>query len=165
MNSDAELVDQIRKTFGESAFDSTGKLNRRYLAEHVFGFPDRLEKLNNLVHPRVGSDYQNWVISQKNSHYVLKEAALLFESGSAKSLDKIIVVSAPENIRIKRVVSRDNRPEEEVRNIIHRQLPEGEAMKRADFVIANDESTLLIPQVLELHEKFMAVEKAVQPLK
>ena len=153
MNDDEELVNQIKQEFGNESYDGD-KLNRRYLAEHVFGFPDRLHKLNSFVHPRVGQDYANWVSENRNSKYVIKEAALLFESGSASKLDKTIVVTAPQSVRIDRVMKRDKRSRTEIEDIIARQLSQDVLTSKADFIISNDESLLLIPQVLKLHQLF-----------
>lgn len=158
MNSDARLKAQIESEFGRQSYDNSGSLDRRYLAESVFGFPDRLEKLNALVHPSVAEDYRQWVLSQKTP-YVLKEAALLFESGSSKQLDKIILITAPEDLRVKRVKSRDKRSEEEVRNIIHSQWSQEKSIALADFVIKNDEETALIPQVLQTHQEILKLIK------
>jgi len=113
--------------------------------------------LNQLVHPRVGIDSENWIERNISCPYVVKEAALLFESGANKLLDKIIVVIAPERLRIKRVLNRDkSRTEEDVVKIIRNQMNEEEKMKRADFIIRNDETELVVPQVLKLHERFIA---------
>ncbi len=152
MTTDEILIGQIKKEFGNMAYNSLGKPDRKFLADQVFGFPERLEKLNSLVHPRVAENYNQWVHQHTSSVYVLKEAALLFESGSARQLDKIIVVTAPESLRIKRVMNRDNRSELEVTNIIKRQWPENKILEMADYVITNDEVTPVLPQVLKLHQ-------------
>jgi dephospho-CoA kinase len=154
MNTNAKLMEQIKSEFGDQAYEKSGQVNRKYLAEHVFGFPERLEKLNSLVHPQVAEDFSEWADANKSSSYVLKEAALLYESGSARNLNKIIAVVAPDRIRISRVMKRDNRSETEIKNIIDRQLSQDKIRALADFVIVNDESSLIIPQVLELHKKF-----------
>lgn len=157
MTSDFVLIDQIKKEFGESSYQPDGSLNREYLSKEVFNDPNKLEKMNQLVHPRVGIDSENWIERNKAYPYVVKEAALLFESGANKSLDKIIVVTAPERLRVQRVMNRDkSRTEEDVKKIIHNQMDEEEKIKRADFVIRNDETELVVPQVLKLHERFIA---------
>lgn len=153
MTTDGILMSQIKKEFGVLSYHSDGTVNREHLAE-AFIDPEKLSVLNNLIHPRVAQDYEAWMFEQK-SVYVLKEAALLFEAKSNLSLDKIIVVSAPEELRIKRVVQRDpHRNEQQVLNIMRNQLTDEEKVKRADYVIINDESRLITPQVLELHTKF-----------
>lgn len=151
MTTDGILMNQIQKEFGLLSYHKDGSVDREYLANAVFSDEEKLKKLNALIHPRVALDYEHWVEKQK-SKYVLKEAALLFEAKSDKVLDKIIVVSAPEELRIKRVLLRDShRTEQQIKDIIRNQLSEEEKIKRADFVMLNDEKKLLIPQVLELH--------------
>ncbi|HEX7016151.1 MAG TPA: dephospho-CoA kinase [Cyclobacteriaceae bacterium] len=155
MTTDGILMSNIRKEFGQLSFNPDGSLNRSYLSELVFRNPDQLEKLNRLVHPRVAADYEDWVAEHAHHDYVIKEAALLFESGSYKRLDHIVLVVAPEPLRINRVVSRDRgRTTDQVRRIMAQQWSDEEKMKRADSVIWNDESEPVIPQVLSLHEKF-----------
>src|SRR5690349_24232098 len=107
MTTDGILISQIKKEFGDLSFDGNGNLNRKYISEVVFADPVKLNILNGLVHPRVGLDYAKWVEEHKGERYVLKEAALLFEASSHKLLDQIIVVHAPEELRIARVLSRD----------------------------------------------------------
>ena len=157
MTSDFVLIDQIKNEFGDLSYQSDGSLNREYLSKEVFNDPSKLEKLNKLVHPRVGIDSENWIKRNKAYPYVVKEAALLFESGANKLLDKIIVVTAPERLRVQRVLSRDkSRSEEEVVRIIRNQMNEAEKIEKADFIIRNDETELVVPQVLKLHERFVA---------
>ena len=155
MTTDGILISEIKKEFGDLSYNTDGSLNNVYLAGHVFHDEKRLQKLNSLVHPRVAIDYRNWVKQNSNARYVIKEAALLFEANSYKQLDKIIVVSAPEELRIKRVLGRDkHRTVEQIKGIVEKQMPEDEKLKRADHIIVNDETTPVIPQVLELHRKF-----------
>lgn len=155
MTTDGILVSHIKKEFGVLSYREDGSVDREYLAKEVFNNVERLKLLNSLVHPRVANDFEQWVSLQK-SNYILKEAALLFEAKSYTALDKIIVVFAPEELRIKRVLQRDpHRTKEQVKEIIRNQLQEEEKLKRADFVIMNDETQLVIPQVLELHRSFL----------
>ena len=157
MTTDGILVSQIKKEFGVLSYRADGGVNREFLAEHVFNNPEKLKVLNSLVHPRVGEDFKRWAEKQ-SSAYILKEAALLFEAGSNKQLDKIIVVSAPEELRIQRVLQRDkHRTAEQVMDIIRNQLKDEEKLKLADYIIINDESKPLIPQVLELHKQFLSM--------
>lgn len=155
MTTDGILVDQIKKEFGTLSYDEKGGLNRKYLSEAVFNDEEKLRKLNSLVHPRVAVDYDRWLAGNKGNAYVIKEAALLFESGSSASLDKIILVTAPEEMRVTRVLKRDpHRTKADVRKIIGNQMSEEEKLKRADIVIRNNETELLVPQVLKLHEQW-----------
>jgi dephospho-CoA kinase len=157
MTTDGILVSEIKKEFGVLSFRPDGSLNREYLAEHVFNNAEKLKTLNGLVHPRVSEDYTRWVAEQ-TTQYVLKEAALLFEAKSNLVLDKVIVVSAPEELRIKRVLQRDrHRTEQQVRDIIRNQLDEEKKLKLADYIILNDERTPLIPQVMDLNKKFLSL--------
>jgi dephospho-CoA kinase len=154
MTTDGILINGIKKEFGNLSYNTDGTLNRKHISEVAFGNPEKLKALDAMVHPRVAENYTQWVGEQSNP-YVIKEAALLFEAGSYKSLDKIIVVSAPEHLRVKRVVARDNRTEQMVKDIISNQMPDPEKISKADFVVMNDESQLVIPQVLHLHKIFL----------
>lgn len=160
MTTDGILVSAIKKEFGELSYDQDGRLNRTYLSEKVFKDADRIKTLNRLVHPRVGANYSDWVTDHRDFPYVLKEAALLFEAGSYKTLDKIIVVDAPAELRLKRVKVRDHhRTEAQILDIMNNQMPDQEKLSRADFVIHNDETLLVIPQVLDLHNRFLAMRR------
>ena len=155
MTTDKILISGIQKEFGSLSYGASGELNRAYLSSQTFGKPDRLEALNRIVHPRVAADYKEWAMSCNEVDYIIKEAALLFETESYKQLDKIVVITAPEEVRIARVLERDrHRSKDDVRKIIESQLGEEEKKKRADHIIVNDESVLVIPQVLKLHEIF-----------
>jgi len=156
MNSDPALKAALSEAFGPQAYTAAG-LNRAYLAATVFGDPGKTDQLNRLVHPRVGDDYAAWVQRHAGLPYVLKEAALLFESGSYQSLDRVIAVAAPLPLRIQRVLQRDpHRTEADVAAIVARQMDEAEKLARADYVVHNDEKTLLIPRVLDLDRTFRA---------
>ena len=158
MTTDGILISNIKKEFGELSYHGDGSLNRKYLSSTVFNDTEKLEKLNKMVHPRVGEDYIHWVNERRDQSYIIKEAALLFEAGSYKLLDKVMVVTAPDWLRIQRVKQRDpQRTEEQIRTIIGSQMPQEEKMKHADFTIVNDESVLLIPQVLKLHARFQSI--------
>ncbi|MEQ9299677.1 MAG: dephospho-CoA kinase [Cyclobacteriaceae bacterium] len=147
MNNDPHLKERILEVFGkESFFD--GQLNRTFLAQRVFADKKQLEILNSLVHPAVAEDGQNW--EKKNSSFKLlvKEAALLYETGSYKQLDQIIVVAADLELRISRVLARDpQRSRQEILQIIEKQMPQEEKIERADFVIYNEQQHSLIDQV------------------
>ncbi len=156
MTTDGILISGIKKEFGDLSYHPDGTINRLYLADHVFFNKEKLDRLNAMVHPRVALDYERWVSRQSGKRYVLKEAALLFETGSNLMLHKIIVISAPENIRQKRVLKRDvHRTVEQFKGIVEKQMPESEKLKRADYIIVNDDTKLVIPQVLALHEQFI----------
>jgi dephospho-CoA kinase len=153
METDAGLTSSIKRLFGEESY-SEGKLNRPYIANLVFSDAYKLEQLNALVHPATITAANNWM-QQQTTPYVIKEAALLFEAGSAAHLDYVIGVYAPQQIRIKRVMDRDKVTREQVLARMNRQINEEIKMKLCDFVLVNDEQQLLIPQVLRLHERFV----------
>jgi len=156
MSHDPVLKEKILAAFGAESYHSTGELNRGYLAETVFSNPEKVSSLNALVHPAVAKDFTQWV-SQQTAHYLLKEAALLFETGAAKELDYVINVSSPLRVRMTRVLLRDpQRTEEQVNQIINQQLPDEEKNERADFTIKNTDNKLLLPQVISLHEQLLA---------
>jgi dephospho-CoA kinase len=154
MENDIELAASIKDLFGNESY-LNGKLNRSYVANLVFNDSYKLDQLNALVHPVTISASNLWAEQQKTP-YVVKEAALLFESGSAAGLDYVIGVYAPQHIRIKRVMDRDKLTREQVLARMNRQVNEEIKMKLCDFVLVNDEQLLLIPQVLQLHERFIA---------
>jgi dephospho-CoA kinase len=155
MSENKELVNKIKNAFGENAY-SNGILNRNYLAEVVFNDQEKLAGLNSIVHPATIQDADEWMEKQ-SSPYVIKEAALLFESGSNKYLNFVIGVSAPLELRVHRAMLRDNNSREQVMQRINKQMNEEEKLRLCDFIIVNDEQQLLFPQVLELHEKFLQV--------
>jgi dephospho-CoA kinase len=160
MTTDGILMSGIKKEFGDLSYHGDGSLDRVYLAKNVFHDETKLQRLNALVHPRVAADYEQWVMKHDAFRYVIKEAALLFESGSYKLLDRIIVVHAPVELRINRVLKRDtHRTVEQIKAIVEKQMPDDEKLNRADDIVVNDESALLIPQVLKLHNEFIGSSK------
>ncbi|MBK6827957.1 MAG: dephospho-CoA kinase [Chitinophagaceae bacterium] len=157
MNTDPELRNAIIHEFGRDAYTGT-ELNRKKIASIVFSDPVKLEKLNQLIHPATIRDAEEWMKKQI-SPYAIKEAALLFESGANAGLDKIIGVSAPHQLRIKRVMDRDGVTQEEVISRMKRQWDEERKMNHCDEVIINNEHEFIIPQVLDLHQQFLAIKK------
>ncbi|MBK7649918.1 MAG: dephospho-CoA kinase [Flammeovirgaceae bacterium] len=155
MTTDGILIEQIKKEFGSLSYNTTGELNRVFLSSEVFNQKEKLESLNSLVHPRVAIDYNQWVVDHAEHKYVIKEAALLFESGSYKAMDQTILVTASTALRIRRVLERDtHRTKSDVERIIQNQLPEAEKETMADYIIRNNESELVVPYILKLHERF-----------
>ncbi|WP_420317484.1 dephospho-CoA kinase [Ekhidna sp.] len=156
MESDQELISEIKSMFGDEAY-SDGKLDRKYIAKRAFNDQSLLERLNNLVHPAVGRDVSVWKKQQSDSPFLLKEAALLFETGSYKLLDKNILITAPEDLRIKRVIKRDShRTESDIKAIIQKQMSDDDKIPLADFVIDNGEDSSLIKQVMKVHQSIIA---------
>ncbi len=153
-----EIIEQITEIFGKRAYYKNGKLNRRHIAKIAFSTPDKLKALNAVVHPAVKQDGIDWAKAQKNVPYTLKEAALMIESGNYKVMDKLVVVAAPEEIRLARVMSRDDATKAEVKARMDKQLPEAEKIKLADYVIHNDGSQSLILQIWKLHQEFLKLK-------
>ncbi len=153
MNEDDVLKKKIMEGFGEKSYVN-GELNRAFISSIVFNNQQKLALLNSITHPAIIRHTEDWMKKQ-TSAYAIKEAALIFESGSDKHLDKVICVYAPEELRIARVMKRDGISREEVLKRISRQMNEDEKMKRCDFVLMNDEQQLLLPQVMKLHDQLL----------
>lgn len=152
MIKDTHLISQIRSTFGEDAYMSDGSLNREYLAKVIFSDENRRLQLNSLVHPALLNYFFSFV-EKSDKEIVVIEAAILIESGFYKYVDKIIVVTADEELRIKRTVERDKTNAEQVRSRIAAQMDDNEREQYADFVIRNNEKELTLPQIISILEK------------
>ena len=161
MHEDAVLRQQLIEVFGSNVFRTDGTLDRGYLSGIVFKDPRQLTKLNAIVHPAVFEDAKAWqtLQAQKGCLYTLKEAALLYETGSYKSLDKIIVVTAPESVRIQRVMARDKIGKEAVLARINKQMAQAEKVKRAVYVVQNLAWETLNIQVSEIDEHLRYLAK------
>ena len=156
--TDRELMANLKKHFGEGVY-THDELNRSVLASLVFNNPEKLELLNRLVHPPTIKDAALWM-EQQQAPYVVKEAALLFESGSVRDLDYVIGVRAPHALRLHRAMQRDGLSREEVQARMDRQLDEQIKMKLCDFIIENNEQQPVIPQVLQLHKHLMKLNRS-----
>lgn len=151
--TDRELMALMKQHFGEDIYEGD-QLNRTRLSSLVFSDPQKLALLNSLVHPPTIRDAADW-LSRQTAPYVIKEAALLFESGSVADLDYVIGVFAPQHLRLKRVIDRDHLAREAVLGRMNRQISDTIKMRLCDFVITNDEQQLVIPQVMELHDQLV----------
>jgi dephospho-CoA kinase len=152
MQEDPLVKEQLINTFGPDSYNHEG-LNRTFIANIVFKDPFQLQVLNSIVHPITIEAGKKWA-SQQNAPYIIKEAALFFESGSAEGMDIIVGVYAPDALRIQRVMNRDQISREEVVNRMNHQISQSIKMKLCDEVIVNDEQSLLIPQVMKLHSEW-----------
>lgn len=156
MIKDAVLIEGIKKTFGQNSYFKDGKLNNKHIAAIVFADPAQLIKLNGLVHPAVFSAFDEWDQQlAPATPYSIKEAALLFESGSYNMCDKNIIVTSPHALKIARVTERDQVTAEQVMARMDKQFSDKQKLKLADYVIENNEKSSLILQALALHEKFL----------
>ncbi|MGH2622279.1 MAG: dephospho-CoA kinase [Sphingobacterium sp.] len=158
MTEDVHIRQALQSLFGNQVYLSNGNLNRAWLSKEVFSTPDKLTQLNKIVHPVVIKHAEDWADVQV-APYSIKEAALLFESGSYKSLDFSILVTSPSNLRLERVMARDHVSKEEVEGRIAAQMPEDEKAKLADYTIVNDNNHSLIKQIMTLHNLFLHYEK------
>jgi dephospho-CoA kinase len=153
MNDDEQVRQQIIQHFGPSAYKNN-QLDRAYIGGQVFNNKEKLELMNSLVHPATIRDSENWMALQTTS-YAIKEAAIIFESGTQDQYDYIIGVSAPAPLRILRAMKRDGSTREQVLARMGKQIQEVIKIRLCDFVIYNDEQQAVIPQVIKLHETLM----------
>lgn len=147
MENDKTIISKIQELLGQEAYLTNGTYNKAFVAQRVFDNQELLKNLNAIVHPAVGMDFVEWVNSQKNAPYIIKEAAIM---GKNSGLDKIIVVSSPLDLRISRIQKRDNRTVDQIENIIQNQKSEEQFLEISDFEIKNNESEFILPQVLEI---------------
>lgn len=159
MNEDPAIAAALKTAFGEASF-ANGMLNRSYLAAEVFSSKEKLALLNSIVHPATIADGESWMADQTTT-YAIKEAAIIFESGSQRYLDYIIGVYAPATLRIHRSMKRDKLSKEEVNARMDRQMDDAIKMKLCDTVIINDDQQAIIPQVMKIHAQLLllAAEK------
>ena len=153
METEPKLVELIRHHFSEKAYEN-GSLNRSYISSIVFNDKKKLDLLNSLVHPFTIEDGKQWMGRQKSA-YAIKEAALIFESGSQGEFDLIIGVYAPETLRLYRTMQRDHIDKAIVKSRMNNQIKEEIKMKLCDEVLMNDEQELLLPQIINLHHQLM----------
>jgi len=157
MNEDESLKAQLIEKFGENTY-TNGLLNRAHLAAEVFTDKDKLTLLNSIVHPATIADGEKWM-QQQTTPYAIKEAAIIFESGSQRYLDYIIGVDAPVTLRIYRSMKRDHLSKEEVNARLNRQMDDAIKMKLCDFVINNNGQQAVLPQVMALHEQLLTLAR------
>jgi dephospho-CoA kinase len=152
MDNNEEIRDKLTQAFGQSVYNSSG-LDRSKLAQIVFNNKHNLEVVNNIVHPMVAADFNLWLHQHTQHTYIIKEAAILIESGAYKEVDKIVVIYAPLKLRIRRVMQRDGMTEEQVKKRISKQMPQDEKLKYADFMIENNGIQLVEQQVEKIHQQ------------
>jgi dephospho-CoA kinase len=155
LNSSESVKSKVKALLGEDSYFDDGTANRSKIASRVFTNPDLLKALNAILHPETISDFERWkseVPAEYPWSYQVKEAAILFESGTDKGLDAIVTVSAPEELRIARVMERDHISREQVLDRIQKQLPEAERIRRSDYILLNDGSVNVEEETLHLHQ-------------
>ena len=154
MTSSRKLIKLVKEEFGNDIYKDSD-LNKEKLSSIVFSNSDKLQKLNSLVHPIVKEEFNNWCKKQTSS-YVIKEAAILFESNSHIGLDAVICVSAPLDLRMKRLLNRDDYSEKEIKKRIENQISQEEKEKLSDYIIINDEKELLLPKIIKIYKELLS---------
>jgi dephospho-CoA kinase len=147
---------QVESLLGPEAYEDGHTLNKKYISSKIFNDAALLEKINAVIHPAVGKDFENFKELHAGHKYIVKESALLIEAGLLEKIDGLLVVTSPAKLRIERIKKRDNLGEKEIEKILEKQLPDAEKIKQADWVIENNEEDLLIPQVLKIHKSLRA---------
>ena len=159
MTADELLIDGVKAAFGKESYFETGLLNNKHIAGIVFNDAEQLAKLNALVHPAVFRAFDSWSATLPvSTPYTLKEAALLFESGSYKMCDKNVLVIAPGDLKLQRVIERDSVTKEQVLARMDKQFSDEQKLKMTDFVVHNDDAHSLIDQVIHLHQQFLILK-------
>ncbi len=155
LDANTEVKEQIAQLFGVEIFDNTQLVDRKKLAALVFNDKKKLEQLNSIVHPAVGRHFENWLQEYASSKYILKEAAILFESDAYRAVDKVIAVVAPVELKIMRVMKRDKSTRQQIEQRMNNQLSDDEIIKRSQYLIHNDEQQLTIPQIINIHKQLI----------
>jgi dephospho-CoA kinase len=157
MISNIEIINTVKSLFGIKSYFADGTPNRAHIASIVFHNKTLLSELNKIVHPIVFANFDAWITenSKLNFPYIIKEAALMFETDSYKGLEKFIVVTAPLSLRIERTIKRDNITQEQVQARMNNQFTQEEKLAKANFEIINDDKHSLIQQVVKLHQQFI----------
>lgn len=150
-----EIRNQLISRFGSEVYHADSTLNRKYLSSIIFNNPQALQKVNGIVHPVVRKDFQSWSKKQ-HAPYVIQESAILFDTGLYKNFDKIVCVTANEELRIQRVMERDSVSRKSVKERIDNQLPESVKIEKADFVIYNNDE-LLLPQIVQIDNELRRI--------
>jgi len=157
MESDPAIIKGIN-SIAERDLYPGGILDRMYLAKLIFNDPEKLKRVNTLVHPAVFERFTDWA-SDKSAPYVIMEAAILFESGGNKLVDKVLSVLAPEEERIERVMHRNNLSREQVLERMRNQISDEQRIELSDYVISNSENDMIIPSVLKIHHDILSLLK------
>ncbi len=151
ISNNSYVKNKLIHTFGHKIYKPEGGIDRKKLASIIFNNKKALETINAIVHPAVEKHFKDWADTKTDKKFVIKEAAILFESGSYKELDKIITVTAPEEVRIERVMNRDKIGRQSVEARIKNQMPDKQKIELSDYVIYNDGKQMLLPQIIEIY--------------
>ena len=157
VSEDSIIKKKLISFFGNNIYKN-GVLDRKFLSDKIFNDKSSLEQINSIIHPAVKKDFNSWLINNSNEKILFKESALLLESGAYKELDKIILIVSDKNLRVSRVLNRDQkRSKKEIESIIDKQIDEVDAIKYADIVIDNNHKKMLLPSVIQEIEKLIVM--------
>ncbi|MEM6687053.1 MAG: dephospho-CoA kinase [Bacteroidota bacterium] len=160
MHTSEAIREELITAFGEETF-LDGQLNRNYLSNLVFNQPEALQKINAIVHPRVGQHFKDWCTERSEEAYIIKEVAILFESGSYKDCDKIITVVAPLDVRFKRLLERDQTSREAIQSRMNNQWNDADRMALSDYIIHNEDLQQARAQVAEIHQEILTLSRKI----
>jgi len=149
--SDPEIRKELILLMGRDIYTGN-QLNRTEMTQRIFNDPALLKQVEQIIHPRVFEHFKEWCIYHANYPYIIQESAILFESEAYLLFDRFVAVSAPMKLRISRVIKRKGMTMEMIRSIMRHQSPEEDKIKRAHYVLVNDEKRMLLPQILSLHQ-------------
>ncbi len=155
---DTDVIKKVKDAFGAVVFKQ-GEVDTKALAKIVFSDKEALKKINGIIHPAVMKRYEEWLLQHKDAPYTLHEAAVLFENGLQDIFDKIICITAPEQVRLSRVVKRDGVPPEDVLKRMENQWDDGKKAAMSDYVIVNDGKRFLIPQIMKIHNDLLKLNR------
>jgi|TARA_R100000479_G_scaffold176482_1_gene131249 dephospho-CoA kinase len=156
-NTSEKIKTELLNILGEQAYNKDG-LNRKYVADKIFNDAELLKRVNEIIHPEVAKHFRNWA-KQQSEAYCIKEAAILFENGGYKECDYTILVTAPKEIRIKRILERDDTTEDEIKSRMDNQWPDEKKIELADFIIENTDINITKEQVVKVHEHLINTAK------
>lgn len=155
-DTDNEIRKSLTNLFGADIYNESG-LNRKRLSELIFQNRNLLQKVNEIIHPKVLDHFNQWISEYQQMKYIIHEAAIIFESGMKNIFDKIITVTAPKDMRIKRIIERGGLSEDDVKKIIKNQWPEKKKRNISDYIIINNQKRLILPQILKIHHELASL--------
>lgn len=159
MTERKNIIAAIKELLGNESYDSNGDLNKKVISNAIFSDENIKRKVNAVVHPEVALDFDAWKTKHKDLPYIIKESAILFESGANKGVDAVICVTAPTDVRLLRVKRRDGITDEKILSIIKNQMTDKEREPLCNFWILNDGEKPLLPQIMEIHNHLISIKK------
>lgn len=155
-NTNSIIREKLSILFGHQLYDNNQQLIKEALAKIIFQDKAALERVNSIIHPEVHKHFKQWYEQHQHQAYIIKEAAIMFESGSNKLMDAVVMVYAPLELRVERAMKRDNRTRQQIMERIANQLDDEKKRKMSDYIIINDQQKMLLPQIIQLHQQFLS---------